>query len=173
MILSKNNQFTLIAYNLGYRIIDNIGAVDPNGKKLKFYYKKGYPFFWYSIKGIGQKLIAFHRLAAYQKFGNLIFQKGIEVRHLNGDRSDFSSSNLEIGSAKDNRMDIPAKIRKIHAKSAQLKNRKLSIGQVQKIRFEFSNTLEMKTVFYKRLSKIYNVSEATISNVARNICYNT
>jgi hypothetical protein len=173
MNLSKNNRALLIAYNSGYRIIDSVGVADPNGKLLKPYYKKNYPFFWFSCKEEGQVCVGFHRLAAYQKFGNLIFQKGIEVRHLNGKRNDFSISNLALGTSKDNRQDIPNELRKIHAKPAHLKNRKLSFQQAEKIRSNFLNWIGLKTLFYKKYAKLHKVSQATISNIILNKFYNS
>lgn len=170
MSLSKSNISLLTAYNLGYRIIDQIGAIDPTGKNLKSYFKKGYPFFWYSSRELGQQAVAFHRLNAYQKFGDLIFQKGIEVRHLNGDKSNFSSSNLEIGTSKDNKADIPKQLRKIYAKSAHLKNRKLSMQDVEKIRLIYQS--EKKYGFNKKFADIYGVSASTISNIVNNKYYN-
>lgn len=38
-----------------------------------------------------------HRLQAYQKFGDKIYEDGIVVRYLNGDRYDNSYDNIGIG----------------------------------------------------------------------------
>lgn len=51
-----------------------------------------------------------HRLQAYQKFGDKIYEKGIVVRHLNGDRYDNSYDNIDIGTNKDNKNDIPKEL---------------------------------------------------------------
>lgn len=55
--------------------------------------------------------IKVHRLQAYQKFGEAIFEKGIVVRHLNGDSLDNSFNNIDIGTQSDNVMDMPLKVR--------------------------------------------------------------
>lgn len=56
-----------------------------------------------------------HRLQAYQKFGNDIFKKGIMVRHMNGIKTDNSIQNIEIGTNRDNQMDIPSELRKLRS----------------------------------------------------------
>jgi len=53
-----------------------------------------------------------HQLQAYQKFGQEMFQQGIQVRHLNGDKLDNSWDNIAIGTASENQMDIPAELRR-------------------------------------------------------------
>ncbi len=49
----------------------------------------------------------FHRIQAYLKFGNKLFEKGIVVRHLNNDKLDNSYSNISIGTNLDNYHDKP------------------------------------------------------------------
>lgn len=56
-----------------------------------------------------------HRLQAFQKFGDCIFNKGIHVRHLNGIPIDNSFENIDIGSQSDNMMDIPKEKRIVNA----------------------------------------------------------
>lgn len=56
-----------------------------------------------------------HRLQAYQKFGNAIYEEHTVVRHLNGNKLDNSSDNIAIGSYSDNVFDIPAKDRILHS----------------------------------------------------------
>ena len=61
-----------------------------------------------------------HRLQAYIKYRELLYQKDIMVRHLNGNKLDNSWDNIAIGTAYDNAQDIPLNQRrqrgaKIHA----------------------------------------------------------
>ena len=69
--------------------------------------------------------IKVHRLQAFIKFGDAIYKDGIQVRHLNGDSHDNSFSNIEIGTASQNQMDIPESIRKARAAS----KKKVLIGR--------------------------------------------
>lgn len=52
-----------------------------------------------------------HRLQAFQKYGELLFEKGVQVRHLNNIQCDNSIDNIEIGSQSQNQLDISPKIR--------------------------------------------------------------
>lgn len=51
-----------------------------------------------------------HRIQAYIKYGVLLYEKGIMVRHLNNNKLDNSWINIAIGTAYDNYHDIPIKL---------------------------------------------------------------
>lgn len=53
-----------------------------------------------------------HRLQAYIKYRELLYQKDIMVRHLNGNKLDNSWDNIAIGTAYDNAQDIPIEKRR-------------------------------------------------------------
>ena len=91
----------------GYFVTKGGECFSPNGNKLgKSKNKEGYRQFAIRFNGTPRKL-NIHRLQAYQKYGENIFKEGVEVRHLNGDKSDNSFENICIGSHKENMMDIP------------------------------------------------------------------
>lgn len=46
--------------------------------------------------------IAEHRVVAYRKFGEIVFEKGMCVRHLDGNKSNNHPDNLAIGTNQDN-----------------------------------------------------------------------
>ena len=48
-----------------------------------------------------------HRLCAYQKFGDNMFEPGIQVRHKNSDSLDNTPDNILLGTPKENSHDIP------------------------------------------------------------------
>jgi hypothetical protein len=54
--------------------------------------------------------IAIHRLQAFQKYGDLLYEEGTVVRHLNGDPGSNAWDNI-IGTMSDNMFDIPKQIR--------------------------------------------------------------
>lgn len=62
-----------------------------------------------------------HRLQAFQKYGDNLYEPGIVVRHLNGNPLDNSFDNIAIGTLSENRLDIPAEIRKRAAVNASAK----------------------------------------------------
>lgn len=90
------------AYQAGYRV-EGGTIKSPSGKILKGWEKAG-GYLFISTGSIAGN-IAIHRLVAFQKFGNAIYQPGIEVRHLNGNPSDYSESNISIGTKVENAAD--------------------------------------------------------------------
>lgn len=104
-----------IAKERGYRI-----DVDGNvySKRMKLNPMKmcptNYLFFSVKINGKSEKVMV-HRFQAYAKYGDKTFEKGIVVRHLNGNSLDNSWDNIAIGTQHDNMMDIPAHIRLANA----------------------------------------------------------
>lgn len=87
-----------------------------------------------------------HRLQAYQKFGDKIYEKGIVVRHLNGDRYDNSYDNIGIGTIIDNKNDIPKELISINC--GQIK-RKYSKEIVENIRKDYENGLSYSSIMTK------------------------
>ena len=108
--VSTSTQAILVAYKKGYRVVDN-KVLSPNKKErsLKLNHH-GYSLFCISIGG-KRVQVAVHRLAAYQKFGDLLFMSEC-VRHLDGNPSNNRPENLELGTNSDNMMDIPKEERK-------------------------------------------------------------
>lgn len=91
-----------------------------------------------------------HRLQAYQKFGDKIYEKGIVVRHLNGDRYDNSYNNIDIGTNKDNKNDIPKELVSINC--GQI-SRKYSKETIESIRKDYENGMSYSNIMIK-----YNIS---------------
>lgn len=118
-MLSKANHVVLKAYEKGYRVVKN-QLFNPKGEQLSLYIDAS-GYFTYGIKmERGGRRITFgvHRLAAYQKFGGRIFEKGIQVRHRDGQSLNNWDYNILLGSQSDNMMDQPKKIRAARSKHA-------------------------------------------------------
>ena len=96
-------------YNKKYRVTNDGILLSPNGV-LKTRLNKGYCVARIRIEGELWDLFA-HRLQAYQKYGDDVYNQGIVVRHLNGVSTDNSWDNIAIGTASENMMDIPQHIR--------------------------------------------------------------
>lgn len=116
----------------------------------------GYPTV--SIHYASRRIKVFvHRLAAYQKFGDALFAPGIEVRHLNSDKLDFSESNIAIGTHSENMMDMPTDLRISRAKNAAKAN--------------WKHKAPRSTVFkalstgksYAEINELYGISKSTLS----------
>ncbi len=105
------NNIIIYAYKKGYRVLENGDLIGLNGKTLKTLFKSN-EYRTTAIRYYGKlKQLPVHRLQAYQKFSDKMFESGIVVRHLNGNPSDSSWENIAIGTASDNSMDIEESIR--------------------------------------------------------------
>lgn len=67
-----------------------------------------------------------HRIAAYQLYGEAVFQESLEVRHLDGDCTNNRSTNLVLGTPRQNSMDRLSEVRRSMAVHASLRRRRLS-----------------------------------------------
>ena len=110
--MSKLNEQLVYAYEMGYRCIKNI-LTNPDGRILKGGIDKdGYKYFHPFKKGLNIKV---HRLVAYQKYGDKLFEEEMEVRHFDNNKLNNSEDNIRIGTHQQNMMDIPKKQRSINA----------------------------------------------------------
>ncbi|MDE6284507.1 MAG: HNH endonuclease [Bacilli bacterium] len=98
-----------IAYNRGFRVTKEGICISPKGNKVGSINK--YNYYTFGLRDIKYFTISIHRLQAYQKFGDKIYESNIIVRHLNGNSLDNSWDNIEIGTNSDNMLDIPKEIR--------------------------------------------------------------
>ena len=78
--------------------------------------------------------VYFHRMVAYAKFKDKIYQDGTVVRHLDGNPLNNSWDNIDIGSYSDNMMDIPKHIRVANAGLANMKYDKDMVNMIKYLR---------------------------------------
>jgi hypothetical protein len=106
-------------YRKGYRITDSGICINPSGIEIKGVISNEY----IRINARYKKTFTYcniHRLQAFQKYGNKIYEKEIEVRHFDGNKLNNSFDNIFIGTRSQNMMDIPESIRiskSLHATS--------------------------------------------------------
>lgn len=87
----------LAAFEKGYRVSADGTILSPAGRNLSGVTgNRGYVWIKY---GTGVRCLA-HRLQAYQKFGDRIYEPGTVVRHIDGDRGNNSASNIDAGLGK-------------------------------------------------------------------------
>ena len=165
MDLSRLNRAVIIVFEKGYRVSSDGEIVrNPKGKVLKINLSpSGYPYF--SARPFSRKehkhslSIPIHKLQAYQKFKNKLFDKNIEVRHLDGDPKNNHFENIVIGNHSKNMMDRPIKKRIKSAKHASsFKKNSWSDEFIQKIKREHEGGAS-----YLDLSRKYNISKGSLS----------
>lgn len=94
------------AYYRGYRVNEECMLITPNNRMRKLCIgKEGYPLFNIRINGKCQTIPA-HRLCAFQKYGEISFAYDC-IRHLDGNKLNFSLDNIELGTFSENQFDKP------------------------------------------------------------------
>lgn len=131
-----NNEKILEAVNQGYKVSLDGMVFSPSRKTYNKGHRSGpYGYMHISIYYNGYKKgVKVHRLQAYQKYGEAMFEPGIVVRHLNGNRLDNSWDNIAIGTTQDNMMDRTPEQRVQSASHGGRATRKLTWEQVENIR---------------------------------------
>jgi hypothetical protein len=125
---SIQNNLTIHAFEVGYRITDNGEVVNPQGKIIKSFLNgiNSVKYLVFSIRDLSKwkyaKKVRVHKLQAYQKFGEKMFEKEMMVRHLDGNSMNNCWDNIAIGTNSDNMMDRSPECRK---NSATLASRKM------------------------------------------------
>lgn len=106
------------AYENGYRVIDGV-VYNPDGKVLTGTPDShGYIMF----APTKEDKVFIHRLVAYQKYGNKIFEDDIQVRHLDNNYLNNFNDNIALGDQSRNMMDRPKEIRRRIAGDANRKH---------------------------------------------------
>lgn len=161
------NKVEIAAFEMGYRV-DKNGVLRNNNNDIvkcsinsRGYLKTGIRL---NSKVIN---ILVHRLQAYIKYGNKIYDKNIEVRHLNGVKTDNSYDNILIGSHIENMLDIDEKTRIKKAMIAS-KSRKNAYSKDKIYNIKKDRLLGMT---YKQLMDKYNISSKGTVNYILNHDY--
>lgn len=114
------------AYRKGYRVNARGQVIGPKGKRklrLKTSNRKHAGYLYFTVS-VGHNLhrqvvsVQVHRLAAYQRFGDAVFKRGVEVLHRGRSALDNRPSMLALGTREDNERDKPKHVRTRAAKRA-------------------------------------------------------
>jgi len=162
--LSLSKQCVVIAYEMGYRIIDN--KLYKNEKFVSNgYNSKGYLKFAV-FHPLLQKLknVHFHRLLAYEKYGNTWLYSKLLIRHLNGISTDNSWDNIALGTHKDNYDDISIDKRKDIGHNISIANTKINSEEFSTIISMRNNNMSLKNIAEK-----YNVSITSIWRILKSV----
>ena len=105
------------AYKRGYRVNSKGQVIGIKNNILSLSFNK-YGYASFNIR-FNKKVtrVFVHRLQAYQKFGESMFEEGILVRHLDGNSKNNSENNILIGTNSDNMMDKSELSRKLGSSS--------------------------------------------------------
>lgn len=164
--LSKGNRIILDIVEKGYYITRDGKAVGPTGIQLIDISDRGYNRINATSKNGERFRISAHRLQAYQKYGDRIFESGIHVRHLDGNSLNNSYDNIAIGTQSDNMMDQPKEIRKSRAKHAASYSKSLSDEEVRSLRLDRKEGMSYKQLMYK-----YKIVKSTVSFIVNRKTY--
>lgn len=175
MELSKTARRTIETYERGYRVTDSGKLIGTKGELVfNLYGKQRYPTFSTNWGGCVYG-VPVHKLAAYCFYGLKAFERGITIRHLNGNTLDVSRNNIALGTLSENIRDIPVAARIARVKAARASqgitpnNAKLKPHQVAEIR-EFYLRLGGKKApngAVKKLQQLYGVSRTTLHEIKR------
>jgi len=130
MKLSRLNRAVKEAYSRGYSVTKDGDVKSPSGDTREVNLDtSGRERFSILLSDDRYVNVMVHKLQAYQKFGDELFEDGIQVRHLNGDKRDNSRSNIDIGTQSDNLYDIPEEER-----SRLARERNMSLSEEERTR---------------------------------------
>lgn len=146
--MSKRNEVLISAFYAGYQVNTDGSVTSSIGNilKLKLNTSGNYKYYSFSYRFNNKtESVKVHRLQAYQKFGPKMFERGIQVRHLNGKPLDNSFDNIAIGTVSENQMDISEDSRMKRALHATSSNRVYNVKDVRefyKLEKSYTKTME-------------------------------
>lgn len=164
MTLKEKIEF---AVSKGYSIDNNGNAVGPKGL-LKLSGVNYYLYFGVNNPDRTRLRVSVHKLQAYQKFGDRVFEDGVVVRHADGNKHNNHWSNIEVGSQSDNMMDRCPIKRQEHSLKAAIHLRRFNDEQVKEIR-DFHKSCES----YKKTKERFGISSSGTLHSILNNAYKT
>lgn len=161
--VTKSETVLIAAHDKGYRVVS--GKVYSHKNNILKLSKCTNGYYRFSIHFDGQREIVFvHRLVAYQKYKEKLFENGIVVRHLNGDCVDNSEENISIGTESQNMLDRTPADRLVHSINAAKNKRKLTdteIAEARRLRKE-------GWTYFRLMEKFGITSKGTMHHILNN-----
>ena len=137
------------AYQKGYRVKDNnVYGILKKEPLILGCSRSGYLYFNVQSEKKSRKVYV-HRLVAYEKYQDKLFEPGVVVRHLNGNSKDNSFDNICIGTQSENLLDRNPEQRLKHAIKASGCIRKYTKQQIDQIKISHLNGLGYKALMEK------------------------
>lgn len=176
MVVNNINQEVIrYLYNKGYRGTEDGRFINPRGKELKTKAKSNHKYAQSQVWFQGVRYnYHFHRVVAYQLFGEKLFEDGMVVRHLNGNPLDNSWENLALGTNSENEQDKKPEDRTRVARIANSKRknvnrysmRRFTDDQVREIRERNKNGETGASLAIE-----YGVSKDALYQIFRGVTY--
>ena len=177
--LSFTNIMVIWTSERGYTATKDGRVISPGGKEKSLWRNtSGYDTFSVTIvkdldrfrKNKDAKsnvwAVGVHKLVAYQKFGDAMFLDGIQVRHLDGDKTNNAIDNISIGTQSENRLDMSPEVRMRTAIDAGRANSTLTDDDVVSIREQFDEGATLQAVMNK-----YGIAKSTASYIKNRVTY--
>lgn len=157
-----------IAFSKGYRVVDGeVYSPYNNSTKKLYLHSKNKPYVCFCVKvGKRTRNVLVHRMVAYQKYGDAIYNDGICVRHMDGDGANNLEDNIEIGTHSDNMSDIDPSLRLKKSLIGTSKQRKFTDEQIVEIKNKYSSGWTLKM-----LMEEYGGAKSTMSYIVNNKTY--
>ena len=155
-----------IAFHKGYRVAPNGDIISPKGDILNGCTRKrcGLSYKTFGVRVDGKVThIPVHRFVAYLKYGELGLTSDC-VRHLDGNSTNNSLENIEIGTHRDNMLDIPKEIRVKRAKHAS----SFIVVYNDEMVCEIKRFHDKTNSYKQTMNKFGITSKATLHNILHN-----
>jgi hypothetical protein len=138
-----NQEVLLLAVEKGYHVTPAGEPHGPNGPLRGSLHRGGKrkgeekptPYRAITLRiGRATRSVPVHRIQAYQKFGDRLFEEGVLVRHLDSNSLNNEENNLELGTAAENSLDRDPELRQAQAQHAANARRAWTADEVRALR---------------------------------------
>lgn len=161
---TKRAEALRIAHHKGYRVVQG-QVISPHGvvRKCQVHSKiDRTQYLRFNVgTGKGKRFpISVHQLVAFQKFGEAMFEPGIQVRHKDNNSLNNFDDNILLGTQSENALDRSPEDRRQHSRKAWQK-RGLGFSQdlIEQIRRDHMEN----GIGYKKLHAKYGMAMSTLS----------
>jgi hypothetical protein len=152
------------AFERGYRITKEGQALNPSGIEIGFISNQSITkYYVFNIRQFSDRrtvCVKVHRLQAFQKFGDKIYENGIVVRHKDDDSFNNNWDNILIGTDLENSYDKSKEKRILNCKGSTKINQKYSQELIDEIRTLYNNGAKQF-----ELVKKFNIPKSTIHHI--------
>lgn len=156
--MTTSNDWIITAHRRGYRVADDGRLLNPAGIPLRPQRNRD-GYLWFRPAKAAPP-VRVHRLQAFQRFGAAMFEPGLQVRHLDGDRGNNRPENIALGTAAENERDKPAGVRMAAALKATDAVRRHDHAAV-------AEYLATGATYRQAMARFGISSKATVSFIAR------
>jgi hypothetical protein len=158
------SQLPKIAYDRGYRVVDG-EVYNKKGRVRRCYVDtRGYLAFTIVMGSRPKRqhrAVYVHRLVAYQKYKDQIFDLELEVRHLDSNLLNNMEDNVVLGTHRQNMMDVPVEERMAQSVHAASSKRKFTDDEMEEIR-----ELYEEVGSYKKVMERFSItSKGTLHHI--------